>query len=194
MEEKETNNTRTRNFATIVYKESAPSNWQEILAEELVPVLISPYHDKDINPTGEVKKPHWHVLIMFDGVKSLRQAQAIVNKIGGVGCRMINSLRGYARYLCHLDNPEKFQYDQNDVVELCGADYQETIQLQTDRYKIIQDMCNFCEDKDIISFYKLSRYAIEHNESWKRALFDNSTIFMKEYLKSRKWTLYDRKE
>lgn len=189
MEEKDTKESRTRNFATIVYKESAPHNWQEILSEELVPALISPYHDRDINPTGEVKKAHWHVLIMFDGVKSLRQAQAIVDKIGGVGCRKINSLRGYARYLCHLDNPEKFQYETSEVSELCGADYNEIIQLQSDKYKIIEDMCNFCEDKDIVSFYELSRYAILHNESWKRALFDNSSFFMKEYLKSRKWTL-----
>lgn len=179
---------RTRNFATIVYKESAPDNWLEILQEELVPCLVSPYHDKDINPTGEVKKPHWHVLIMFDGVKSMKQAQAIVDKISGVGCRKINSLRGYARYLCHLDNPEKAQYSENDVIQLCGADFQEIIQLQSDKYKIIEEMCNFCEDHDIFSFYELARYSINHNESWKRALFDNSSFFMKEYLKSRQWT------
>lgn len=179
---------RTRNFATIVYKESAADNWMEILQEELVPCLISPYHDKDVNPTGEVKKPHWHVLIMFDGVKSMKQAQAIVDKISGVGCRKINSLRGYARYLCHLDNPEKAQYSENDVIQLCGADFQEIIQLQSDKYKIIEEMCNFCEDHDIFSFYELARYSINYNESWKRALFDNSSFFMKEYLKSRLWT------
>lgn len=193
MEEKETKEIRTRNFATIVYKESAAENWQDILADECVPCFISPYHDRDINPTGEVKKPHWHVLIMFDGVKSLRQAQAIVDKIHGVGCRKINSLRGYARYLCHLDNPEKAQYSESDIIELGGADYREIIQLQSDKYKIIEEMCNFCEDKDIVSFYELSRYAIQYNESWKRALFDNSSFFMKEYLKSRTWTLYGKK-
>lgn len=184
---------RTRNFATIVYKESAPENWLEILQEELVPCLVSPYHDRDINPTGEVKKPHWHVLIMFDGVKSMKQAQDIVDKIHGVGCRKINSLRGYARYLCHLDNPEKAQYSENDVIQLCGADFQEVIQLQSDKYKIIEDMCNFCEDNNIFSFYDLARYAINHNESWKRALFDNSSFFMKEYLKSRLWTYKNEK-
>lgn len=72
---------RTRNYATIVYKESAPENWKEILSDEHVGVLISPYHDKDLNPDGEVKKAHWHVLILFDGVKSQRQAEEFIRKI-----------------------------------------------------------------------------------------------------------------
>ena len=62
--------TRVRNFATVVYPESAPENWQEILAEQFIPAFISPLHDKDINPTGEPKKPHYHVMIMYEGKKS----------------------------------------------------------------------------------------------------------------------------
>ena len=61
---------RTRNFATVVYPESAPENWQDILVEQFVPAFISPLHDKDINPTGEIKKEHYHILIMFDSVKT----------------------------------------------------------------------------------------------------------------------------
>ena len=32
---------RTRNYATIVYPESAPANWQEILADMHIPALIN---------------------------------------------------------------------------------------------------------------------------------------------------------
>ena len=110
---------RTRNFATIVYEESAPKNWKEILQDFFVPVFISPYHDKDVNPDGTPKKPHWHVLIMFESVKTREQATELFSRINGVGCEKVNSLRGYARYLCHLDNPEKFQYDLDDVSCLC---------------------------------------------------------------------------
>lgn len=48
---------RTRNFATVVYPESAAEGWQDILAQQFVPIFISPLHDKDINPTGEAKNP-----------------------------------------------------------------------------------------------------------------------------------------
>ena len=72
---------RTRNFATVVYPESAPENWQDILSEQFVPAFISPLHDKDINPTGEPKKPHYHVVIMFDSTKTSEQAKEIFDKV-----------------------------------------------------------------------------------------------------------------
>lgn len=33
---------RTRNFATVVYPESAPDNWKGILEEQCIPAFISP--------------------------------------------------------------------------------------------------------------------------------------------------------
>lgn len=180
--------TRTRNFACVVYPESAPEDWQEILVQQFIPSFISPLHDKDINPTGEAKKPHWHVMLMFDGKKSIEQVKEIFDKIGGVGCEQVNSIRGYARYLCHLDNPEKVQYRQEDVRSLGGADYAATIGLATDKYKALAEMQDFCESYNVNSFYLLSRYAKEHRQDWYRILSDCGSVFMREYLQSRKWS------
>mgnify|MGYP001119512819 CR=1 FL=1 len=83
---------RTRNYATVVYPESADKNWKENLVQQFVPVFVSPLHDKDENPTGEKKKPHYHVLIMFDGVKTKDQAKAVIEAFGGVGCEVFQIL------------------------------------------------------------------------------------------------------
>lgn len=179
---------KTRNYATIVYPESAADNWQEILAEMFIPAFISPLHDKDINPTGEAKKPHYHVLIMFDGPKTIDNAKAVFEQIKGVGCDAVNSLRGYARYLCHLDNPEKAQYKQEDVRCLCGADYPSAIGLSTDKYKAIGEMMEFCDEYTIYSYADLLRYCRNERYDWFRVLCDNGTMVMKEYLKSAEWT------
>lgn len=187
-EKKSSGRGRTRNFATVVYPESAPENWQEILSEQFVPAFISPLHDKDINPTGEAKKPHWHVMLMFDGVKTIEQAAEIFNKIGGVGCEVVQSQRGYARYLCHMDNPEKFQYSPEDVRALCGADYTGSIGLVTDKYKAIGEMIDFCEENGIVSYSELLKYCRMERFDWFRVLCDNGTVVMKEYLKSKSWT------
>ena len=40
--------TRRRNFATIVYPDSAPENWLKILASHHVPACVSPLHDSDL--------------------------------------------------------------------------------------------------------------------------------------------------
>ena len=44
---------RTRNFATVVYPESAPADWMERLDQYHIAALVSPLHDKDKNPSGE---------------------------------------------------------------------------------------------------------------------------------------------
>lgn len=180
---------RTRNFATVVYPDSAPVNWIELLSQQFVPCLISPLHDKDLNVDGEDKKAHWHVILMFDSVKTLEQAKSVFEIIGGVGCEKVNSLRGYARYLCHLDNPEKFQYDQSEVKALCGADFSAIIGLATDKYKAIGEMIDFCKENSVVSYSELLEYARIERFDWFRVLCDNGTVVMKEYLKSKSWTM-----
>lgn len=186
-EKKTSGKGRTRNYATVVYPESAPENWQELLSEQFVPAFISPLHDKDVNPTGEPKKAHYHVLIMFDSTKTIEQAKEIFEKIGGVGCEKVNSIRGYSRYLCHLDNPEKAQYDQSDVRSMCGADYITTIGLVTDKYKAIREMMEFITEHDIYAYSDLLEYCAVERFNWFRVLCDNGTVVVKEYLKSRFW-------
>lgn len=183
-----TTNRRFRNFATVVYPESATENWQDILSDQLVPAFISPLHDMDVNPDGEIKKSHWHVMIVFDGNKSIDQAQAVFILIGGVGCEVVQSLRGYARYLCHLDNPEKHQYCPDDVRALCGADYNSTIGLPTDKYKAISEMIEYVKQQNIYSYSELLDYCALEKFDWFRVLCDNGTMVIKEYLKSRLWT------
>ncbi len=179
---------RTRNYATVVYPESAPEGWQDILSECFVPAFISPLHDQDNNPTGEIKKEHHHVIIMFDSVKTSDQARAVFDKIGGVGCEVVQSLRGYARYLCHLDNPEKAQYNTDDVRSLCGADYLGIIGLPIDKYKVIGEMIDYCSDNHVYSYAELLRYARSERFDWFRILCDSGTLVMREFLKSQYWT------
>lgn len=188
-EKKKSGTGRTRNFACIVYPESAPENWQDILADEFIPAFISPLHDKDVNPTGEVKKAHYHVILMFDGVKTFEQAQEVFDKIGGVTCQTVNSIRGYVRYLCHMDNPDKAQYKQEDVICLCGADFAGVANLVIDKYKAVRDMVDFCKTNNIYSYALLMEYCMQYRFDWFRVLCDNGTVVMREYLKSLEWTI-----
>ena len=178
---------RGRNFATVVYPESAPENWQQILAESFVPAFISPLHDRDENATGEPKKPHYHVVVMFDGKKSEEQVRELFKSFGGVGLESVKSIRGYARYLCHLDNPEKAQYSPEDVRSLCGADYTSTIGLAIDKYKAIEEMMDYIDQNRITSYAALQRYARSERRDWFRVLCDSSTMVIVQYIKSCTW-------
>ncbi len=178
---------RTRNFGTVVYPESAPENWQSILAEMCIPCFISPLHDQDVDPGGEPKKPHYHVMLMYDNVKTKDQAQEVFDQIGGVGNETVQSIRGYARYLCHLDNPEKAQYSPDDVLAYGGADYITTIGLVIDKYKAIGEIMDFCVNHDVYGYATLLMWCRVNNPGWFRVLCDNGSFVIKEFLKSLKW-------
>ena len=179
---------RYRNFATVVYPDSAPEDWLFMLGDMVIPCFVSPLHDKDVNPAGEPKKPHYHVVLMFDSVKTLEQAQAVFDQLGGVGCEIVQSLRGYARYLCHMDNPEKHQYCPDDVIAYGGSDYMGTIGLAIDRYKAIGEMIDFCEDNGVVSYAHLLSWCRVNRFDWFRVLCDSGTLVMREFLKSKMWT------
>lgn len=188
---------RKRNFTCIVYPDSAPENWIDILQNEHIPAFISPLHDKDINELdNELKKPHYHVIIMFDSLKTIEQAHEIFDLIGGVyppetpksSC-VVKSIRGSARYLQHLDNPDKAYYGDKEVTCLAGADYFTVISLESDVFKTIVEMQEFCDKYDIRSFYLLGKYAAIHRTDWARALTTKCSLYMSSWLKSRQWSV-----
>ena len=72
---------RTRNWTIVLYPESAPTDWRDILDEEHIEWVESPLHDRDVNADGELKKAHIHLLLMFGGVKSYEQVVEITNKL-----------------------------------------------------------------------------------------------------------------
>ena len=185
---------RTRNWATIIYPESAAENWIEILKRQCVPALISPLHDKDIiekNSGDEdincFKKPHYHVVIMFQNVKTEKQAEEIFKKINGVGVEIVHCLKSYASYLCHLNDPDKAQYSISDVIACAGADYYSIISMPSNKYEVISEMIDFCIEQNVISYAELLCYSKEERPDWFRLLCDSATVTIVQFLKSRYW-------
>lgn len=182
--EKKKVDTRYRNFGCVVYPDSAPEGWLEILSDLHVPAFVSPLHDQDIDPQNQPKKPHYHVMVMYEGKKSKDQIQEVFASFGGVGCEKVNSVRGYARYLCHLDNPEKCQYSTEDVRAFAGADYFGICSLAIDKYGAIGEMMDYCNLNDVYSFSWLCTYAKDNRMDWFRILCDSGALIMREFLKS----------
>lgn len=178
---------RARNFATVVYPESAPEDWLDTLKDQHICAFVSPLHDKDVDrKTGLPKKPHYHVMVMFDGKKSREQVSDLFALIGGVGLEIVGSLRGYARYLCHLDDPEKTLYDFDQVTQIAGANYAEVIGLAIDKRTAIAEMQDFCISHNINEFADLMDYTAENKPEWHHVLCTCGTMVMRAYLDSRR--------
>lgn len=82
-------------------------------------------HDKDkweedsvdddgiiIHKAGDIKKPHYHVILNFKNPRSLEKLK---NELGLKHLETCN-FYFYARYLIHKDYPRKFQYDEKEIV------------------------------------------------------------------------------
>lgn len=73
-------------------------------------------HNKDYFPTGEPKKPHFHLILGVN--EDNKKAKKIVSEFFNDDCIVIRNIRnpkGYARYLTHKDNMEKAQYKDSEV-------------------------------------------------------------------------------
>lgn len=143
-------------------------------------------HDKDLDADGVIKKVHWHVLMMWDGPVSARIADQVRFAVGGIGLEPVTSIKQYARYLCHLDEPNKHKYDTSEVIVLGQQDYLETIESAYNRYQCIDQMTRYIDSNNVRSFYSLMKFCRDSNTEWYRCLLDNVSV-MKEYIKGRQY-------
>ena len=159
---------RARVWAGIIYPDdSAPSDWLSILDSKHIPMAISPLHGADETDT----KPHRHVLMHFDGKKSYSQVKAIMDEVNGTRPEAVGSVGGYARYLCHLDNEDKPQYDITEVISLAGFEYGKyLIPSGSQLNDILCEIDDFILDNCITEYITLVEYARKNEPSWVEVL------------------------
>lgn len=178
--------TRARTWTLIIYPDSAPENWREIIDAEHIPWIESPKHDKDTNPDGTVKKAHWHIMLMFEGKKSFEQVKEIADKLNAPIPQRCASPKGMVRYFIHLDNPEKFQYNKADIIAHGGADVDFYFKMSmSNQLDILKDIVSFIHENHVTSLMELSQYCITHgNDEWFEVISMKSTLYLNAVLKS----------
>lgn len=185
---KKTKETRTRNWTVVVYPDSAPEDWRAVIDSWHVEWVESPLHDKDINADGEPKKAHWHILLMFSSVKSYEQVLELCQELNCPIPKQVHNTKSLVRYMAHLDNPEKYQYNQAEIVSHGGVDVADLLRPSSgERYSYIREMQQWCKDNDIVEFCELFEYAAsERYEDWFPLLCDSCAYVMGQFLKSRR--------
>ena len=186
---------RSRNWVVIVYPESAPNDWREILDNMHIQWIESPLHDKDVNPDGTVKKSHWHVVLAFGSKKSYKQVKEITDKLNSPIPQKVHNMKGQVRYLVHLDNPEKYQYPVEQVIAHGGIDVEKYFKATSgQRYDMIGEMIDYVRENNIVEMKDLIDYArVNRFDDWFPLLCDNSLIIMDAYIRSNRNSQSPRK-
>lgn len=173
-----------------IYEDSASPQWLQLLESMMIECYISPCHDKDVKEDGTPKKPHYHVVVKFDGGKSEAFCQAIIDDVGGAnGYGVVpRSLGGSIRYLSHTGYPSKYQYNPDDIIVLGGGNLKKYFS-DTDVSDVstVTQVIRYIRDNSVLYFCDIVDLGLAQNPSWIRAL--RSTWFsslVREYIRSQK--------
>lgn len=183
-------NTKARYWWFVLYPDSAPKNWIELIQKTGLPFCVSPLHDKDINPDGILKKFHYHILLAYTGPTTFKNVTEKITK--PLNCphpQFLQSPKGAWRYLTHKDNPEKFQYNDKDIKYFNGFCISDYIQLSySDEDEIYNQIEDFIFENDISEFCQLV-FALKTSNSLSMLSFlRRHSIYFKELINSYRYS------
>lgn len=179
---------RSNKWAFLLYQESAPENYLDILEEMHIPFVLSPWHDKDVNKeTGEFKKAHKHGALYFDSLKSYSQVSELVTTHLNTPAHVevIMSPKGMYDYFTHAENPEKTLYDINDIESGCGFDLDKFL-ITNNSDDFLTLVIDTIEEYNFLEFNSLVHYARTENPKLLSLIMDK-TYFFAKYLDSRRY-------
>lgn len=179
---------KKRNWTFELYNDSSASDWEEFLNSTGVPYAFA-YHDKDKNPTGEDKKPHYHVMLCFDGPVTYQNIKTYADRVGAANgvVQPVGSVRGMVRYFCHLDNPDKFQYNESIIQCRNGFDPKDYFSLTVSQLKAFKrKVTEFISDNDIEYYSELIDILLSSDEMDMYDVASQNVFYFTQYINSRK--------
>lgn len=175
-------------WAFVGYPESLPVDWLDVLKQSGLAFAVSPLHEFDVDPTGELKKPHFHFILVYNGPTTFNAVKNFVcDRLYSPIPIPLESVRGYYRYFTHQDNPEKYQYDSNEIQCYNGFALQNFVELTHHEISLLKrQLCDLIDSEKIFEYCDLVDYCRFH-QLWD--LFDvasNHTLFFSRLLDSRR--------
>lgn len=178
---------RSNKWAFLIYQESAPKNYLDILEEMHIPFVLSPWHDKDINKeTGEFKKAHKHGVLFFESLKSYTQvSELLTEKLHTPShVEVVMSPKGMYDYFIHAENPDKTLYNMDEIESGCGFELEQFL-ITNNNEEYLSTVIDIIEEHNFTEFNNLVRYARVENSSLLNLIIDK-TFFFAKYLDSRR--------
>lgn len=201
-----------RVWAFVLYPDSCIDYIEMVhrLERLCVPLAISPLHIPAKNTKQEnEKKNHYHVLMYFDGQKKEKDLKKLIDfetsrynqkyfdwtllcdkdnlykKVAVYPFFLkVNSIRSYTRYLLHLDNEEKQQFNDYKVCTFVRDDeqkYNHLVLLNGFNIKDYLTSLNVSPDKQILDIVNDENFK-SINELMKYLIYNNND-FLLSYIK-----------
>lgn len=186
-------------FTLIIY----PEHWEnkEDMINDIrsigMPCSLSPLHDSDVTEDGEIKKPHYHLVLYWSGKTTPYRAYCSV--CGGIGDNTFFGFQGggngnqLIRYHCHLDDPEKAPYNIKDIIDInnfkSGKYLKESMVSDVDT---IREIKKVIKENNILFFNELDDILDENYPILYEEFSTNRNVSrqIKDYIKGREYQMY----
>lgn len=187
---------KSKYFCIVLYPDSITYNVENVikaLADEHFTFAVSPIHDRDLEDDGTLKKPHFHLLLAYTSATTLNNIRGWFN-VCGIPESDLHSVRvcasgvGYYRYLTHKDNPEKAQYNENDLRVFNDSEelFKKFSKTSSDKIDDLVRIFKTVDELNTISFHSLVQYLMLNERDLFKLLTSSSAlaICVKEYQRS----------
>lgn len=198
---------RAKNYTLVVYPEDLSPEmqtndaWIDVFRDLGHKLIVSPYHDKDLNADGSKKKPHYHILLQGgrNWIKFAELKDLVKTDLKGKGVAVpqkCSNSDGLKRYMTHIDNPDKYQYSKDDIKCYNGASIDNAYSISEEGKKLaIYDIMAFVrEHEEMSNYYQLMNYAmdlkVDGDSTWFDVLLSNSWT-IERYISSRRNAVKD---
>ena len=180
---------KKRNWAFVLYPESAPADWRERLQLSGVMGAISPFHDRDVYDDGEnkglPKKPHYHVILVYGSPTTFNNVKAFTDSLNQPIPIPLEQVRGYYRYFTHKDNPDKFQYDESEIDTFNGFTISDFVEIsKSEVLKMKYDLLLLIREKGYCEYEHFMKYVQDNMSMEYFDVASSNTVFFNTYLKS----------
>ena len=179
---------KAQTWAFIIYRESVIGDYEARLRMLGVQFALSPWHDADKDKGGTPKKEHRHGMLHWPGgATTYKTAAAITRDVlkGTIPIPLV-SPRGYYRYFTHLDNPEKAQYDEKDIITGNGFDIGEFLQLTAkEKNDLAKMLVEEIIKQDITEYWDLVVYSMYNMDSAAFEFVRTNTMFLQGAIRSK---------
>lgn len=173
---------KAKYWTCIIYPDSLPKNYLEIIEDSLLSCAISPLHDKDLTKDGDEKKAHYHLVIAFNNTTTYNNVLSFTKQLNGTIPKKVMNIAGIFDYLTHENNSNKYHYLKSEIKLINGFDIS--------RYAVTDDirnyllaLLNYIKDNNVTSFKSLVSYVISTNNLDLLESLSKNSYFINCYIK-----------
>lgn len=194
-----------RYFAGFVYKNDAEGN-EQITFDELCKNLLRSFGDFAISPLhaadDEQTSEHWHVIYKHPSSVRLKVAREFMLSVDGVPFYndfiiALHHPSNYQRYLVHLDNPEKEQFEggAETITTINNFPLNTMRELSlSEKMELQQEIEALAVEYSIFEYSSLCMYLSKHKMQEHYIYFTTHTHHFGKFLDSLRYCSMERKE